>query len=745
MLCIAFLLGEPRMTKTFLTDMNNRTISIRQAVRQAAVCAALAATLTATAVVADPTPRTVTQPDGRTVTLQLHGDEFNSWTLTREGANAVWNASERRWEYARLNAAGQLEAAGIAAADGLVPSGVAMRMVPKTDSRMRAPGKQRLQGSLTDLSRFRGLVILVEYNDAPFTRADYRQVMEDMIMKRDYDGFMTTDLLPSKVECTGSVRDYFFDNSCGKFDPQFDVVGPVKIDISQHAANKTSGAQRIVDAALRAADPMVDYSVYDTDGNRQVDMVYFVFSGGGSNYSGNDQTLIWPHASTVMGTSLDGVSFGRYACSTELYGNPAAKTLDGIGTIVHEFGHVLGLPDLYDTDYETNGQSVHPAKWSVMAGGSYLNKARTPAGYSLYERYALGWANPRVITEAGEYALQPINAGSEADGYRIDTKVKNEYFLLEARNRTRWDEYLPGDGMLVHRVDSTDTKAWDNNDVNINPTHNYYTLLRATPKRSGTGVADSDGDPFPGSGNVTKLDNATEPSLRSWTMVSTPLVLDNIARAADGSVSFTVKSDDVPTLVEDFRTMAPTSADTTGMEGRFAQWELKGGARIESDSTAGSRLTTVKSAEAICSPVDATVENVAITITNPTTSNAVFRLYSMAEGTTAWKPVSTVQGSANPSVKAGSTMTIHYNTGTLVKPRLRLMQYTGNTQVRCTVERVELGIRPGTSGVESIEVEAAGTRADGWYDLQGRPVTEPSAPGLYIRVEGGKAGKVAVR
>lgn len=100
MLCIAFLLGEPRMTKTFLTDMNNRTISIRQAVRQAAVCAALAATLTATAVVADPTPRTVTQPDGRTVTLQLHGDEFNSWTLTREGANAVWNASERRWEYA---------------------------------------------------------------------------------------------------------------------------------------------------------------------------------------------------------------------------------------------------------------------------------------------------------------------------------------------------------------------------------------------------------------------------------------------------------------------------------------------------------------------------------------------------------------------------------------------------------------------------------------------------------------------
>lgn len=76
---------------------------------------------------------------------------------------------------------------------------------------------------------------------------------------------------------------------------------------------------------LRAADEQVDYTLYDTDGNRQVDMVYFIFSGGGSNHSGNDATLLWPHASTVMNLSLDGVSFGRYACSTELYGAPANK------------------------------------------------------------------------------------------------------------------------------------------------------------------------------------------------------------------------------------------------------------------------------------------------------------------------------------------------------------------------------------------------------------------------------------
>ncbi len=78
--------------------------------------------------------------------------------------------------------------------------------------------------------------------------------------------------------------------------PRFDVVGPVKIDYSRHYARQTAGAQTLVSAALRAADSEVDYSVYDTDGNREVDMVYFIFSGAGSNFAGNDETLIWPHA-----------------------------------------------------------------------------------------------------------------------------------------------------------------------------------------------------------------------------------------------------------------------------------------------------------------------------------------------------------------------------------------------------------------------------------------------------------------
>ena len=75
-------------------------------------------------------------------------------------------------------------------------------------------------------------------------------------------------------------------------------------------------------------------------------------------------------------------------------------------TICHEFSHVLGLPDFYDTDYEgSGGESHHPGDWSVMAGGNHLNNSRTPCAYSLYERMAVGFTEPMVINAKGHYTL----------------------------------------------------------------------------------------------------------------------------------------------------------------------------------------------------------------------------------------------------------------------------------------------------------------------------------------------------
>ena len=561
-------------------------------IRSLLLGASLLTALTANAIDAFPDPVEVTQPDGTTVMLRSYGNEHGNLTTTLDGYTVVWNEVARRWDFAIL-ADGTLRSSGIQAADAQKRSAEAVKLLSTTPTFLREPAVADepsatpddegpklsfLHGKSAsyDYSNFRGLVILVEYNDLGFSRSDIYDVFDRMLNEHDFTGFMSTSLLPEKIEYTGSVRDYYYDNSSHRFDPVFDLYGPVKIDYASTYVKQSAYASTIVSAALAAADSLVDFSRYDRDGDGTIDMIYLIFAGGGSNYSGNDSGLLWPHASTISGR-YDGVSAGSYACSTELYGKPATKQIDGIGSIVHEFSHVLGLPDLYDTDYTSSGgTSVHPQKWSVMASGSYLNASRTPAGYSLYERYALGFASPQLVSESGDYELLPLDDSNT--GLRIPTQTTNEYYLLENRKKQRWDAYLPGEGMLVFRVDSTSYTAWDNNDVNVNPKHNYYELLRATPKAGTSSTTDSAGDPFPGSGGVTSLSWDGTPAFVSWNGDPVLFSLSNIA-LTDGRLTLHVDAITPAMDREDFESVPVTASDTT-LTGRFTTFTLSAGARV---------------------------------------------------------------------------------------------------------------------------------------------------------------------
>lgn len=738
---------------TFQTFSKVKKIMKKLSITAAALAISLGMSFDSHAVIANSEPVTVQQPDGSRVTLVLHGDEFYSYTTTLDGLTVALNTTTQTWEYAALDSNGALIPNGETAADN-VPSRTGVKglrpILTEAETSGIRKARKNLKTGQYDYSKFRGLVILVEYEDAPFTRKDAGEIFNDMVNKAGYTGYMSDNLLPSLIPCTGSVRDYYYENSNGMFDPKFDVIGPVKIPYSQFYARKSSGAQALVTAALKAADEFVNYKDYDTDRNSRVDMVYFIFSGAGSNFSGNDDRLIWPHASTVLSLSLDGVSFDRYACSTELYGQPAARQLDGIGTMCHEFSHVLGLPDFYDVDYDTGGQAFHPQRWSLMASGSYLNMSRTPCGYSLFERYALGFTTPRLIETTGTYTINPLNEGDTPDGARINSAIPGEYFLLEARKKTRWDEYLPGTGMLVHRVDSTDASVWENNRINAKPTHTYYELLRAKAvMSSATTIKDSDSDPYPGSANITALNNFTSPALRSWTMAATPLVLYNIERNSDGSVTFEIKADDVPTLIEDFQTMDPTDADAIDVRGRFTEWDFTGKARIvaREDST-GVDLRTVKGSEIFIAPFDGTVESAAVTITNPTTTGAIFRFYYSTDNRQTWKTVATLEGTTNPSVAKGSTSTLRYNLGNLEGANFRIAQYTGSTTAPCTIHDVTFTTKGKTEAVVVLPADAADTATAPavWYTTTGtRLAAEPSVPGLYLRACGNVVTKVIIR
>ena len=536
------------------------------------------------AVPAYPYPVTITQPDGSTLEIVGHGDEFYNFITTADGYTVVKNA-QGYYVYATL-VNHQLAPSAIVArnplqrtaADNafLQTTGKMLHEEERNQASKKARSRVATKVSDSFYSKFRGLVVLVNFTDRKFTRSDYKSVVTDMLNKENYTGYTNTDGSANTYGSMflGSVRDYFADNSYGKFVPQFDVVGPVTVSYASTDIQQFSYAPSAFYEALQTLDSSVDYSKYDADGDGYVDMVYFIAAGFGSNYSGNDTNYLWPHKSSLAGYGLwsnDGVKYGTYACSTERYGweSQSAIILDGIGTICHEFSHVIGLRDIYDTDYETNGQSNDPGQWDVMAGGSYLSYSRRPVGYTGFERYALGFLAPKVLSKAGSYTLNPVENSPEA--YILPTSVDKEYFIIDNRQQTQWDVEAPGHGMMVYRVDSTDVSVWTNNKVNAYSSHNYFELLRAG---NGTSQA-SDSDPFPGTTGVTTLSAETQPALVTWNGTATEFAFSDITET-NGVISFKLKqTSDVATLVEDFETIGTAGvAGATGVQGRFCSWDF---------------------------------------------------------------------------------------------------------------------------------------------------------------------------
>lgn len=522
--------------------------------------AACMATMVAQAIPAKREAVKVKQPDGTELTICLKGDEWHHFTTTADGYTVVKN-QEGYYVYAQKEDGMLKETRMVAHDDAMRQQAernflqtIQKGQIPEMDpvvhdirQKTMAHEQQKLQNQRAaayDYNNFKGLIILVEFNDKKFSRSDYKDILENMVNQEDYTGY-------DNQRYTGSVRDYFSDNSNGRFKPQFDIAGPYTVNYSQYAGGDRY--MNIINAVLTAADSDINFKDYDGDNNGVVDMIYFLVAGNGANYGGNDSRLWWPHRSMIYNPNTwqyiykDGVRLADYASSTELAGYtdyPSSVKIDGIGTICHEFSHVLGLPDFYDADYEgSGGQSNDPGQWSVMADGSYENDSRTPVGYSLYERYLVGFIDELpTITEEGDYTLEPLYSGQ--NGYRLDTPVDNEFFVFENRQKNlfKWDTYLPGSGMLVHRVDHTYQAAWTNNSVNDNPKHNYYELLRADgPHTSGGSYVASPADAFPGTKNVTELTNSSSPaSLKTWGGYNNKFGLSGIRQESNGNITFRV-------------------------------------------------------------------------------------------------------------------------------------------------------------------------------------------------------------
>ncbi len=554
-------------------------------------------------------PVDVKQPDGSFVTLLMHGDEFRHFMTTTDGYTVV-KGEDGYYRYADKDSNGQLSASAVAAINPesrddsqqaylasrqkmIAPEMTVFQKEMKTcalqlqrDYSSMAVNngirKNRAGGiwSVIDYSLFKGLVILVEFSDRKFTTEDPHAFYQRLTSEKNYQD---TSHKYYPVDVEGSARDYFYDNSIGIFDPTFDVVGPVQIDMNstdvggKNASNQTMAT--IFKKAIALIDDKVDFSQYDLDSNGYIDMCYFIFAGYGSYVQGNNENYLWPHAldfsqqARWQGMRYDGKYFGRYACSVELQDYETSadqhQYLDGIGTICHEFSHVLGLADHYDTDYTDNGQAQTPGYWDLMASGTDNNYGLTPVGYNAFERYVLEFTTPRVIDVAGTYCLNPFIISNEC--YILHTGTQNEDFYIENRQQQGWDRFLPGHGMLVWRADLSDSYVWKSNQVNISPNNLHFELLCATPNKD----ISSEYTPFPGKGNVTDLTTMTTPALVSSMRTNALFNIYDITESADGSISFEASNEKrFSTVIEDFETMDPTTADATDVKGAFCNWNL---------------------------------------------------------------------------------------------------------------------------------------------------------------------------
>ena len=466
------------------------------------------------------------------------------------------------------------------------------------------------------------------------------------------------------VSCLGSVRDYFRDQSNGVFNPPFDVYGP--FTSTRNANECNANATSIFTSALKKANDYVDFSQYDNNNDGLVDMVFFLVAGFSSSSNGEASGYLWPHASNLFYRRInyDGKWIDRYASSTELYGwenTPSTVTVEGIGTVCHEFSHVLGLPDFYDTDYgSSGGESHNPGEWDVMAGGADFNYGRTPVGYTLYERYALGWANPKTITHTGTYSMEAVNVSR--DGYILRSPVNNEFFTIENRQKTSWDAYLPGHGMIITRVDSTDLSVWTNNHVNVDPSHNYFEIIRA----ANTNSDDLASDPFPGTKGVPMITNGTMPNLKTWAGRPNQFNLANITET-DGIITFNVVNDgDFKRLVENFENMAvTTTTSATDVEGTFANWNfVKAGVRAPGEGRAdGENSVMMKPPSQLytTTPIYYNCYLASVDVFNVSSSVARYTLEYSIDGGETWLKLTTPAGGTTVEVPKTTSATCYWN------------------------------------------------------------------------------------
>jgi M6 family metalloprotease-like protein len=494
------------------------------------------------------------QPTGAELSLYIRGDEKVHWMESEDGYSLLYDA-DKYIVYATADEENNMVPSSIVAQDVLLRSATLnnqLKNIPKGLKYSSAQintlnGIWNLKRNLISHSsglrattgNAKTVCALIEFPDANNTHKLVKT-------KADFDMLMNQTGYNANG-AKGSVKDFYLENSYNQLNLTVTITGPfiAKKNWAYYGENNTTDSfdKYPDELAIEAADATFnDLSInpadYDNDGDGYIDAFHVIYAGYGEE-SGADANAIWAHEYGFTERTYRTKKLDTYSCSPELRGNSSSNpgsNITHIGVICHEFGHVFGAPDFYDSDGTGSGGEFRgTGYWDLMANGSWNGPGRdgsSPAHINMYQKIKFEWVNS-VVLNMPQQINNMLNSAQNAVAYTYNTTTPGEYFVLENRQQEGFDAYIPGHGLLIYRVSITD---WDLGNAKVNTGHpqKVYPVYAASSLSLPTGSVDSYGTlnsagcPFPGSSGKTSFSDFTTPAAKAWNGTNTGKSITNI-------------------------------------------------------------------------------------------------------------------------------------------------------------------------------------------------------------------------
>lgn len=477
------------------------------------------------------------QPDGTKIYLYKRGNAISNWYETKDGYTILKN-SEEVFVYAIHDINGNLIPSGIPYSEGSlsklnIKKGLQFskkqiidKEISHTQSNTLKSATRKFDSdSFPSIGVNNVLVILAEFQDEKFSIP--HDTFDEILNGVDYNG-------------TGSFRDFYMKNSLGELILNTTITHWVTLPNKKsfYGGNDLNGddlnpKSLVRDAIDEAEKQGIDFSIFDNNNNGQVDGIIVLHAGYGEEAGASDD-CIWSHRSNLDHLSViyDSVLVYDYGIFPELSSNKDKNPIT-IGVICHEFGHILGLPDYYDTDYSgSGGDSFDLGYWDLMASGSWNNGGLSPAGINAHSKNFFKWID---IEELNNKQFVVLDKSTESHvAYKINTATEGEFFILENRQQSGVDSFIPYHGLLIYHVDENYIQK-NRYKINANPEHQGFDIIEADGIPTTSTVY---GDPFPGQNNIRNFTDDTSPSALSWAMEPSNVPINHITEYTNGTISF---------------------------------------------------------------------------------------------------------------------------------------------------------------------------------------------------------------